>query len=67
MKNYKRIGDFIRLVDERNKGLQVKLLLGLSISKEFIPSVDNIVETGLLKAEAQSRYDLINVLKRPGL
>ena len=28
--NYKRIGEHIRLVDERNKGLQVKQLLGLS-------------------------------------
>ncbi|MCX8472645.1 MAG: restriction endonuclease subunit S [Sediminibacterium sp.] len=47
MKNYKPIGDFIRLVDERNKGLQVKQLLGLSISKEFIPSVANIIGTDM--------------------
>lgn len=45
--NYKRIGDYIRLVDERNKGLQIKNLLGLSISKEFIPSVANIVGTDM--------------------
>jgi type I restriction enzyme S subunit len=41
--NYRRIGDYIRLVDERNAGLKVKMLLGLSISKEFIPSVANII------------------------
>jgi type I restriction enzyme, S subunit len=41
--NYRRIGDYIRLVDERNKGLKVQNLLGLSISKQFIPSVANIV------------------------
>nr|MDA3823921.1 restriction endonuclease subunit S [Bacteroidales bacterium] len=41
--NYRRIGDFIRQVDERNAGLKVKTLLGLSISKEFIPSVANII------------------------
>jgi len=41
--NYKRIGDYIRLVDERNTGLRVNNLLGLSISKEFIPSVANII------------------------
>lgn len=41
--NYKRIGDHIKLVDERNKGLRVKQLLGLSISKQFIPSVANII------------------------
>jgi hypothetical protein len=31
--NYKPIGNHIRLVDERNKGLKVQQLLGLSISK----------------------------------
>jgi type I restriction enzyme S subunit len=45
--NYKNIGDHIRLVDERNKGLQVKQLLGLSISKQFIPSVANIIGTDM--------------------
>jgi type I restriction enzyme S subunit len=44
---YKRIGEYIRLVDERNKGLQVKQLLGLSISKQFIPSVANIIGTDM--------------------
>lgn len=45
--NYKSIGEHIQLVDERNKGLQVKQLLGLSISKQFIPSVANIVGTDM--------------------
>lgn len=45
--NYKPIGDYIRLVDVRNKGLDVKQLLGLSISKQFIPSVANIVGTDM--------------------
>lgn len=45
--NYKRIGDYIQLVDERNNGLRVKQLLGLSISKLFIPSVANIVGTDM--------------------
>lgn len=45
--SYKRIGDYIQLVDERNKGLQVKLLLGLCISKQFIPSVANIIGTDM--------------------
>ncbi len=35
--DYKRIGDFIRLVDERNTGHTIKNLLGLRISKQFIP------------------------------
>ncbi|PZX10547.1 type I restriction enzyme S subunit [Breznakibacter xylanolyticus] len=45
--NYKQIGDYIQLVDERNKGLSVKQLLGLSISKQFIPSVANIIGTDM--------------------
>lgn len=45
--NYKRIGDYIREVDERNAGLKVKNLLGLSISKQFIPSVANIIGTDM--------------------
>jgi len=46
-KNYKRIGDYIQLVDERNRNLQVTTLFGLSISKEFIPSVANIIGTDM--------------------
>lgn len=45
--SYRRIGDYIELVDERNKDLSVDLLLGLSISKEFIPSVANTVDTNM--------------------
>jgi type I restriction enzyme S subunit len=44
---YRKIGDFIQLVDERNKDLKVTKLLGLSISKQFIPSVANIVGTNM--------------------
>lgn len=45
--NYKKIGEHIQLVDERNKGLHVKQLFGLSISKQFIPSVANIIGTDM--------------------
>jgi type I restriction enzyme S subunit len=41
--SYKRIGDYIQLVDERNRGLVVQELLGLSISKQFISSVANTI------------------------
>lgn len=41
--NYKAIGEYIRLVDERNHGLKITTLLGLSISKEFISSVANTI------------------------
>ncbi len=45
--NYKRIGDYIQLIDERNKGLIVKNLVGLSISKQFIKSVANTIGTDM--------------------
>ena len=46
-KGYKILGNYIRLVDERNKNLAVTKLLGVSISKKFIPSIANIVGTDL--------------------
>ena len=46
-KGYKILGSYIRLVDERNKNLAVTKLLGVSISKKFIPSIANIVGTDL--------------------
>ncbi len=45
--NYKPIGDYIELVDERNKNLKIDTLLGLSINKVFIPSVANTVGTDM--------------------
>ena len=46
-KEYKILGNYIRLVDERNRHLAVTKLLGVSISKKFIPSIANIVGTDL--------------------
>ena len=45
--SYKRLGDYIQLVDERNKDLEVKNLVGLTINKIFIPSVANIIGTDM--------------------
>jgi len=45
--NYKRLGDYIRLVDVRNKGLKVTKLLGVSISKTFISSIANTIGTDM--------------------
>lgn len=47
LSNYKPIGDYIHLVDRRNKGLEVTSLLGLSISKQFIKSVANTIGTDM--------------------
>lgn len=39
--SYRKIGDFIRLIDDRNSNLLVTNLLGINISKNFMPSVAN--------------------------
>jgi type I restriction enzyme S subunit len=46
---YKRIGNYIHLVDNRNKDLAVTNLLGINITKNFMPSVANTSETDLSK------------------
>lgn len=47
MKDHKRLGDYIRTVDVRNRELSVTTLLGVSISKEFIPSIANTIGTDM--------------------
>lgn len=44
---YKRLGDYIREVDVRNRDLKVKKLFGVSVSKEFIPSIANTIGTDM--------------------
>ena len=51
---YKRLGDYIREVDVRNKDLQCTNLLGLSMTKEFRPSTSNVNGTDL------SKYKIVN-------
>ncbi|MBR6797337.1 MAG: restriction endonuclease subunit S [Opitutales bacterium] len=45
--DYKRLGDYIREVDSRNRDLAVTKLVGLTIDKAFIPSVANVIGTDL--------------------
>ena len=45
--NYKRLGDYMRQVDVRNKDLGTSNLLGINIDKFFMPSVANIIGTDL--------------------
>ena len=45
--DYKRLGDYIREVDMRNRKLEVTKLLGVSISKEFMPSIANTIGTDM--------------------
>lgn len=52
---YKRLGDYIREVDVRNRDLKVKKLLGVSVSKEFIPSIANTIGTDM------SSYKIVKI------
>ena len=45
--DYKRLGDYIREVNVRNRDLKVTKLVGLTIDKAFIPSVANVIGTDL--------------------
>ena len=45
--NYKRLGNYIREVNVRNRDLKVTNLLGVSISKEFMPSIANTIGTDM--------------------
>jgi len=51
--NYKRLGNYIELIDVRNTDLSVDKLLGLTIDKKFIPSVANTIGTNM------KRYKII--------
>ena len=44
---YKRLGDYIREVNVRNRELKVTKLVGLTIDKAYIPSVANVIGTDL--------------------
>ena len=53
--DYKRLGDYIQLVDVRNRDNAIgsDRLLGININKQFMPSVANVSGTDL------SRYKVI--------
>lgn len=52
--NYEPLGKHIQLVDYRNSEEVISTVLGISIDKEFMPSVANVIGTDL------SRYKLIS-------
>lgn len=45
--DYQQLGKYIRPVDERNRDLAISKLFGVSITKQFIPSIANIIGTDL--------------------
>lgn len=57
MKEYRRIGDLVDLIDERNKDEKVKTLIGVSIDKCFIKSVANTIGTDLSKYQVIRKND----------
>lgn len=64
--NYKRLGDYIHKVDERNKYNNTNLQ-GLSMTKEYRPSTSNIVGTDLstYKVMRKNRFvcDFMSVIR----
>lgn len=65
---YKRLGDYIRQVDVRNRDLAVSRLLGLSIAKRFIPSIANIIGTDMAnyKIVKPRQFGYVPVTSRNG-
>lgn len=47
--NFKRLGQYISEVSLKNSNLEVDLLLGVSITKKFIPSIANTIGTDMSK------------------
>lgn len=45
--NYKRLGDYIKPVKEKNIDLKASKLLGINIDKFFMPSVANVIGTDM--------------------
>ena len=53
--SYKRLGEFIRQVDIRNTEGKEDNLLGVSVQKQFIPSIANTVGTDFTKYKVVKR------------
>ena len=68
MKEYKRLGDYIREVNVRNRDLKVTRLLGLSIEKQFIPSIANTIGTDMAgyKVVRRRQFAYVPVTSRNG-
>ncbi|SKB64577.1 type I restriction enzyme, S subunit [Soonwooa buanensis] len=45
--SYKKLGEYIQQVNNRNRDLEVETLLGVSITKKLIPSIANTVGTDM--------------------
>jgi len=65
---YHRLGDYIREVNVRNRELKVTKLLGMSISKKFIPSIANTIGTDMstYKIIRKNQFAYVPVTSRNG-
>jgi type I restriction enzyme S subunit len=67
MNEYKRLGDYIREVDERNLRLETTNILGLSMTKQFRASTSNIVGVDLSKYKIVRKnvfaFDTMSVIR----
>ena len=61
MKNYTRLGDYIREVNVRNRELEVADLLGLSVNKDFIPSIANTIGTDMSTYKIVKRRQFVYI------
>ena len=65
---YKRLGNYIREVNVRNRELKITNLLGLSIEKRFIPSIANTIGTDMssYKIVSPTQFAYVPVTSRNG-
>lgn len=65
--SYKRLGDYIRKVDKRNRNSEVKVLLGVSMTKEFRVSTSNIngTDMSVYKVVSKNQFscDFMSVIR----
>jgi type I restriction enzyme, S subunit len=65
--HYKRLGDYIHKIENRNTDLKVDKLLGLSMTKEFRESTSNIVGTDMSVYKVMSKWqfacDFMSVIR----
>ena len=61
MNEYKRLGDYIREVNVRNRDLKVTNLLGISVNKDFIPSIANTIGTDMSTYKVVHRRQFVYI------
>jgi len=57
--NYKKLGQFIQTVSIKNTDLKVTNLLGVSITKQFIPSIANTIGTDMSKYKVVKKNQFV--------